>query len=117
MSSRSAAGPHGAVLLLTGALLALGLSALPLRSTAQQTNPFEDSPFLRMDPEKVLIERDWRIPCGECHPQTRSTLAVWPQLLDQAPLDEQIGVSQSPYFRDYVRQASLDLLSLFYKIY
>ena len=61
-------GPRQGVLYLTGALLVLGLSALPLRSTTQQTNPFEDSPFLRMDPEKVVIsERDSRVPCGECH--------------------------------------------------
>lgn len=67
MSRRSARRRQG-VLYLTAVLLVLGLSALPLRSRTQQTNPFEDSPFLRMDPEKVVIsERDWRVPCGECH--------------------------------------------------
>jgi ribosomal protein S27AE len=47
-----------ALMLLTG----------PGALAAQEPLPFEDSPFLRLDPEKVVLDRsDSRVPCGECH--------------------------------------------------
>ena len=34
----------------------------------QQESDIEDSPFLRNDPEKIVLsDRDTRVPCGECH--------------------------------------------------
>lgn len=48
-------------------------TALPLSVSAQEATDslsFRDSPFLRIDPEKVVLdERDSRVPCGECHVQ------------------------------------------------
>ena len=44
---------------------------------AQERPSFEDSPFLRIDPEKIVMSsRDARVPCGECHVEE---FAVWEQ--------------------------------------
>ncbi|MDH3223623.1 MAG: cytochrome c family protein, partial [Gemmatimonadota bacterium] len=43
----------------------------------QEPPSFEDSPFLRIDPEKIVMSsRDARVPCGECHVDE---FAVWEQ--------------------------------------
>ena len=40
----------------------------PAPAVAQELHPFENSRFLRLDPERVVLdERDSRVPCGECH--------------------------------------------------
>ncbi len=42
---------------------------------AQERPNFEDSPFLRIDPDKILLSgNDSRVPCGECHVDE---FAVW----------------------------------------
>ena len=54
-----------ALLALAGLVLA---GASVARALQQQDAPFADSPFLRIDPEKIVLsERDTRVPCGECH--------------------------------------------------
>ena len=98
---RRSAGPRGGVLYLTAVILVLGLSALPLRSRTQQANPFADSPYLRMDPEKVLIERDWRIPCGECH---ISEFEVWEDSKHATGFD---NMHQSPEAQDILSKMRL----------
>ena len=51
----------------------LGLSllvpmAVALAQLAQGDTELSDSPYLRIDPDKIVLdERDTRIPCGECH--------------------------------------------------
>ncbi|MGI9626045.1 MAG: cytochrome c family protein, partial [Longimicrobiales bacterium] len=52
----------------------LGLS-MGWYATAQERPNFEDSPFLRIDPDKIVLsDRDSRVPCGECHVDE---FAVW----------------------------------------
>lgn len=58
----------------TGAAGAIVLSAIAV--IAQQQD-FRSSPFLRIDPERIVLsERDSRVPCGECHV---SEYEVWRQ--------------------------------------
>ncbi|MGD2067370.1 MAG: multiheme c-type cytochrome [Gemmatimonadota bacterium] len=56
---------------LAAAALALGGVTLVGASVArgiQEPQDFRDSPFLRIDPERIVLsERDNRVPCGECH--------------------------------------------------
>ena len=99
--SRKSARPLQGMLYLTGVLLVLGLGALPLRSRAQQTNSFEDSPYLRMDPEKVVIDRDWRIPCGECH---ISEFGVWRESAHATGFDD---MHRSPQAQDILSDMGL----------
>ncbi len=54
-------------LLFLGSLLGLGL-VLPITAFFQDDPDLSDSPYLRIDPEKIVIDdKDPRIPCGECH--------------------------------------------------
>ncbi|MEP0548757.1 MAG: multiheme c-type cytochrome [Rhodothermales bacterium] len=54
-------------LLFLGSLLGLGL-VLPITAFFQDETNLSDSPYLRIDPEKIVIDdKDPRIPCGECH--------------------------------------------------
>lgn len=54
-------------LVLIGGLLCLGL-ALPAFQEVQDDENIADSPFLRIDPDKIVqAEKDSRVPCGECH--------------------------------------------------
>jgi hypothetical protein len=54
-----------------GGLLGLSLlvpMAVALAQLAQGDMELSDSPYLRIDPDKIVLdERDTRIPCGECH--------------------------------------------------
>ena len=55
------------LLALVGSLLCLGAS-LPLLQALQEDDGFSDSPYLRIDPEKIVLDhRDSKTPCGECH--------------------------------------------------
>ncbi|NNM34997.1 MAG: hypothetical protein HKO53_18105 [Gemmatimonadetes bacterium] len=60
------------------ALVALAAAALIGAAgfiRAQERPSFEDSPFLRIDPERIVMSaRDARVPCGECHVDE---FAVW----------------------------------------
>ena len=50
--------------------LAVAVSAMAAVAVlAQQQRPdFRSSPFLRIDPERIVLDRrDARVPCGECH--------------------------------------------------
>lgn len=52
---------------LIGAFFSFGV-AVPLLHLSQQSADISDSPYLRTDPEKiVLADNDDRVPCGECH--------------------------------------------------
>ena len=54
-------------LLFLGSVLGLGL-VLPITTFFQDETELSDSPYLRIDPEKIVIDdKDPRIPCGECH--------------------------------------------------
>ena len=47
--------------------MGLGL-VLPITAFFQEDPNLSDSPYLRIDPEKIVIDdKDPRIPCGECH--------------------------------------------------
>ena len=59
------------------ALAAAGLIGIGGYIRAQERPSFEDSPFLRIDPEKIVMsDGDARVPCGECHVDE---FAVWEQ--------------------------------------
>lgn len=50
--------------------LATGILCLivPVASAGQGRQPIQSSPFLRIDPESIVLSaRDSRVPCGECH--------------------------------------------------
>jgi hypothetical protein len=60
--------------------------SLPGALVAQEPLPFENSPFLRLDPEKVVLDQsDSRVPCGECH---TSEYEVWRQTTHATGFDE-----------------------------
>ena len=41
---------------------------MPLLQALQEDEGFRDSPYLRIDPEKIVLDhRDSKTPCGECH--------------------------------------------------
>jgi len=45
-----------------------GATVGPAGLAGQQSRPFEGAEFLRIDPERVVLNaRDSRVPCGECH--------------------------------------------------
>ena len=59
---------HQAAMALVGAVLSLGLTVPIVHLIRPQEAPQTDSPYLRTDPEKiVLADNDDRVPCGECH--------------------------------------------------
>ena len=51
------------------------LVALPAGLGGQATANYKESPFLRIDPDRILVsDSRAQAPCGECH---RSEWAVW----------------------------------------
>ena len=49
-------------------LLCLGGAYPIVHAMRQQAPALQDSPYLRIDPEKIVTsDRDSRVPCGECH--------------------------------------------------
>lgn len=55
-------------LLVVGPLLALGVGVATIILAQEERDPLSESPYLRIDPEKILIsQQDPRVPCGECH--------------------------------------------------
>lgn len=59
---------HPWILLLVGGLFGLGLVTPFLPLPQQDDEHLKDSPYLRIDPEKIVLDaRDARVPCGECH--------------------------------------------------
>ncbi|MEZ4701015.1 MAG: multiheme c-type cytochrome [Rhodothermales bacterium] len=59
---------YAAGIVLSAAILGLGLAYPALRALALRPPQEADSPYLRTDPEKiVLAPGDDRVPCGECH--------------------------------------------------
>ncbi len=55
------------MLLLLGSVLLMGVS-VPILQSLQDADPLTESPYLRIDPAKMVIDdRDSRVPCGECH--------------------------------------------------
>lgn len=61
---------HYGVVLLLGSIVTLGLTipTIHVLFPWQQSQDIADSPYLRIDPEKIVLsDRDDRVPCGECH--------------------------------------------------
>lgn len=61
---------HYGVVLLLGSIVTLGLTipTIHVLFPWQQNQDIADSPYLRIDPEKIVLsDRDDRVPCGECH--------------------------------------------------
>lgn len=61
---------HYGFVLLLGSIVTLGLTLPTLHFFLpwQQSQDIADSPYLRIDPEKIMLsDRDDRVPCGECH--------------------------------------------------
>jgi Cytochrome c554 and c-prime len=53
---------------LTGLAAAVSAVAAVTVLAQQQSPDFRSSPFLRIDPERIVLDRrDSRVPCGECH--------------------------------------------------
>lgn len=53
---------------LIALLLVLGVGGVMAMLVPQEDDDLSDSPYLRIDPEKMVIsEEDPRVPCGECH--------------------------------------------------
>jgi len=68
VADRSRRDRYKRAAIVAGSSIAVALVLTTLVAAFQETDDFRDSPFLRVDPARVVTSaRDSRLPCGECH--------------------------------------------------
>lgn len=95
-----ASGSPGRAAIAAVAVLAGGAVLVPAVLVAQH---LEDTPFLRIDPQRTVLEEGdrWRSPCGECHVAEH---AVWLETKHAVGFD---SLHRKPMARDILKRLDL----------
>ncbi len=90
------------MLVKAGLTAALAVVVFSVTLIAQDRVDFRDSPYLRIDPERIVLsDRDSRTPCGECH---ASEYEVWQETEHARGFDT---MHRSASARDILHQMDL----------